>query len=443
VSSPGIYVRGATVALTRRTTMRKAFLAPWHELVEHIRLWFLAVAQVETGVEIHASHDVVSHHHTRVTPTDDNLPDFLRIVHGETSRALNTLLAREGYDAPGEIFDDRPTHQMRLLDAEAQASHHVYEHLNTVAAGLVARPELMPGLKLSHEQWKSSGPLVVPRPPIYVDPRRSPAELPLHITPDPELYAAFDGDLAALTHHLDRLVDHGLRRVRDARRGRRPLGAKAVRRIHPWSEPRTLRETRGQPVSTFKAGASDILGVELEVAAAGEVTRFRAEHREARIARREGDLDAAYPYGTYAARVYEGAPVEPVPRSDAVLAKPGRTLEEVKEQLAERDSVDPEERRAARRRLVDEVKAAWSEEAPAVVAHDDLELCRKVAVSGAGEDAAKADAPDAAPGGVEVRHRLDRRPEGRSSAARIVTLRDGRRGRPRRSDEPGGSDPPG
>jgi hypothetical protein len=98
------------VALTRRTTMRKAFLAPWHPLVENIRLWFLAAAQVKTGVAIHASHDVVTYHHTRVTTSDDNLPDFLRILHGETSKALNTLLGHEGYDAPGEIFDDRQTH---------------------------------------------------------------------------------------------------------------------------------------------------------------------------------------------------------------------------------------------------------------------------------------------------------------------------------------------
>lgn len=167
VSHPGIYVRGATLALTRRTTMRKAFLAPWHPLVQNIRLWFLAVAQLETGTAIHASHDVVTHHHTRVTTTDENLPEFLRIVHGETSKALNALLAHEGYDAPGEIFDDQQTHRTRLLDAEAQGSQHVYEHLNATAAGLVARPEHMPGLGLSHGRWKS-GLIVVPRPPLWM-----------------------------------------------------------------------------------------------------------------------------------------------------------------------------------------------------------------------------------------------------------------------------------
>jgi len=197
--------------------MRKAFLAPWHPLVEHIRLWFLAKAQVETGVAIHAVHDVITHHHTRVTPSEDNLPRFTRLVHGETSKALNALLAHERYDAPGEIFDDRQTHYMRLLDAEAMASQHVYEHLNTVAAGLVSRPEHMPGLKLSHDRWRS-GVVVVPRPPIYVDPRTNPSELPLYLTPDPELYWAFDGDLGALLQRLDRLVAHGLGRIQNLTR---------------------------------------------------------------------------------------------------------------------------------------------------------------------------------------------------------------------------------
>jgi len=79
------------------------------------------------------------------------------------------------------------------------------------------------------------------------------------------------------------------------------------------------------------------------------------------------------------------------------------------------------------------VKDAWDEEVEGVVEHDELELCRKVPIE-AGETIA---------GTVEVRHRLDRRPSERSSAARIVTLRDRRRGRPRRNGGAEGSDPPG
>ncbi|HJL14088.1 MAG TPA: hypothetical protein RMH99_00460 [Sandaracinaceae bacterium LLY-WYZ-13_1] len=55
-----------------------------------------------------------------------------------------------------------------------------------------------------------------------------------------------------------------------------------------------------------------------------------------RLARRDGDLERVYPYGTYEVRVHEGAPVEAAPPADAVVAKPGRTLAEVRAQLAER-----------------------------------------------------------------------------------------------------------
>ena len=36
VTSTRIVVRGATTAITRRTTLRKAFLAPWHAMLEQI-----------------------------------------------------------------------------------------------------------------------------------------------------------------------------------------------------------------------------------------------------------------------------------------------------------------------------------------------------------------------------------------------------------------------
>ena len=82
--------------------------------------------------------------------------------------------------------------------------------------------------------------------------------------------------------------------------------------------------------------------------------------------------------------------------------------------------------------MLDEVRDALSDEADALVEHEDIELCCLVPIE-----------PNAELGGVEVRHRFDPKPAERSSAARIVTLRDRRCGRPRRSGEKrSGSDPP-
>jgi hypothetical protein len=71
-----IIVAGATTAITRRTAFRKAFLAPWHELVREIWLYSLALAQAETEVAIHHGVLVINHEHLIVTGLRDNLPEF-------------------------------------------------------------------------------------------------------------------------------------------------------------------------------------------------------------------------------------------------------------------------------------------------------------------------------------------------------------------------------
>src|SRR5690606_17869634 len=126
---------------------------------------------------------------------------------------------------------------MRLLDAAAQPSHLTYEHLNPVAAGLVARPEHMPGTTLDSGHWKAGG-IWVERPDFYFSSDR-PDALWLELTPPPLLMRVFDGDLEALIHHMRCLSEDGIRALRDAR-ARAPMGAQKVRRLihglsrRPW-----------------------------------------------------------------------------------------------------------------------------------------------------------------------------------------------------------------
>ena len=77
------------------TTLRKAFLAPWHPLVSQCWLYALAWAQRQTGVAVHHSTLVVNHHHTDVTPSSDNLPEFTWWLHRDMSCALHELLCEE------------------------------------------------------------------------------------------------------------------------------------------------------------------------------------------------------------------------------------------------------------------------------------------------------------------------------------------------------------
>ncbi|MDD9968823.1 MAG: hypothetical protein OXR73_21460 [Myxococcales bacterium] len=151
-----------------------AFLAPWDERVTQVYNHALADAQRRTDVAIHHAIPVATHHHLSVTPERSNLPRFLQLLNHDVSCALNTLLANERYDQPGEVFDDRSTHTMRLVDAPAQASTLQYEYLNCAAAGLVARPEHMPGYAFNCDLWKK-GYLDVRRPssPSTAEPRHS------------------------------------------------------------------------------------------------------------------------------------------------------------------------------------------------------------------------------------------------------------------------------
>ena len=129
VTAPAIVVRGATVALCRRTNFRKAFLAPWHEEVAGIWLYSLAIAQRNTNVAIHQTTLVLNHHHTEVTSTEANLPDFKRLLHGESSSMCATKIRpRKSRPrcsmsvAPSAALRRLPTPR-RALAAPARAEH--------------------------------------------------------------------------------------------------------------------------------------------------------------------------------------------------------------------------------------------------------------------------------------------------------------------------------
>src|SRR5262245_3878040 len=127
-------------------------------------------------------------------------------------------------------------------------------------------------------------------------------------------------------------------------------------------------------------------------------------------------------------KVQHGARVAD-PRGDEVLLAPGLTLEQVKAELAEARVAPRPDRRA----LLDDVRAAFAEEASAITTGDELVIDviggatspRRDHVEGGGERA-----------GTRVLDRSDD-PHGAlaaslANAARIVVLRDHRRGRPTR-----------
>jgi len=311
--------------------MRKAFLGVWHPMVDECWLYSLAEAQRRTGVAIHGATRVLNHHHVDGTPSEANFPEFIALAHHDISCSLNTLLAHEGYDQPHELFDDRQTHLLRLMDGDAQAVHLIYERINCVAAGLVDRPDRVPGRTLGFEDWKI-GHIDVPRPDVYFGKDR-PEVSRLYLTPPPLLYRAYDGDLERMVYQLEQMERAAIEDILKARK-RPALGAERLKQLHPWSEPKTLRERGGERVPTFKIGVGGAVGREVRRAAATEVHEFRKEHEEARRARKGGDYGREFPYGTYNMRVHHDAPIGAV-APGAFVAQPGPTLEEVKQELQE------------------------------------------------------------------------------------------------------------
>ncbi|MCA9613087.1 MAG: hypothetical protein KC586_10085, partial [Myxococcales bacterium] len=173
---PRLITENACVALTRRTSFRKAFLMPWAgassascgsarwDEVGQTFAYAAALAQHRTKLAWHQLVLVGTHHHSQATPRDRELAEATRVLHRTMSCALNGLLRERGFEAPGSIWDKRQTHWTTLVDAPAVSSRLVYDDLNNVAAGWVAHPLEVPfGHHLGFELWKAGG-LAVPRP---------------------------------------------------------------------------------------------------------------------------------------------------------------------------------------------------------------------------------------------------------------------------------------
>ena len=324
---PRIVARGATYAATRRCVVRKNFLGWWDPEVDRIWLWCLAVACERCAVELHHAVRVGSHYHITFTVTRNNLGEFLWWVNQPMSRALNALLVKRGFDAPGQLFDGRQTHVMRLLDADAQMISVLYERLNPVQAGLAETCDGVPGVTLGPRRWKSRGGLRVRKPELYFD--GDVEERRLVLGPPPLVYLAFGGDMDAIVHHFGVLEREGERQIREARAARPARTQAEVRAIHPWDEPKTLKEAGGGRVPCFKTG----LGSLARIAAAKEVRKWRGAYGEAEREWRGGDREAEFPHGTHLlATRYEAKVAEA--DSGAWVSAPGPTLADARARVA-------------------------------------------------------------------------------------------------------------
>ncbi|MCB9635179.1 MAG: hypothetical protein H6721_23890 [Sandaracinus sp.] len=346
---PRLVTEHACVALTRRTSFRKAFLAPWAggaawDAVGQVFAYAAGLAQRATGVEVHQIVLAVTHHHTSMTPRSHELAEATRVLHRTTSRALKRLLLAHRYEAPEAVWDSRSTHWTTLVDAGAVASRLVYDDVNAVAAGWVAHPlDVAFGQHLGFEHWKAGG-LAVPRPEGVGFGAKAPKEIELRLTPPIALWRRFEGDLEAMVAFLEEL--------RAARLGSRSVrGAAAMAAVHPWDEPSSEREETGL-VPSFAVTPGQAA---LHVTCAGEVRAHRKAHRQRIDAWKRGDRTSPFPAGSLRGHVFLGMALEPPPEG-AVLTAPHISRAEAEAELVAKQAVRArfEEARRARALLREE-----------------------------------------------------------------------------------------
>ncbi|MCB9602188.1 MAG: hypothetical protein H6720_17855 [Sandaracinus sp.] len=348
---PRLVTEHACVAITRRTSFRKAFLSPWAggetwDAVGQVFAYAAGLAQRATGVEVHQIVLAVTHHHTSMTPRGRELAEATRVLHRTTSRALKRLLLAHGYEAPEAVWDSRSTHWTTLVDAGAVASRLVYDDVNAVAAGWVAHPlDVAFGQHLGFEHWKAGG-LVVPRPEGVGFGAKAPKEIELRLTPPIALWRQFEGDLDAMVAFLEEL--------RSARLVPRSVrGAAAMAGLHPWDEPSSSSEEQGL-VPSFAVTPGEA-GRALRIQCAGEVRGHRKAHRLRIEAWKGGDRTSPFPAGSLWGHVFLGMELE-APVAGAVLTAPHISREEAEAELVEKQLMRArfEEERRARTLLREE-----------------------------------------------------------------------------------------
>ena len=166
-----------------------------------------------------------------------------------------------------------------------------------------------------------------------------------------------------------------------------------------------------------------------------EVRGWRGEYAEARDLFLAG-RPALFPHGTYAMCTTWGAEAAE-PHPDAIVARPGPLLDEVKAEL-ENACRDAE---SGHVQVLEEVRAAWRDEAAEVVAVDELDFeDPSSSSSGPAESrsgTARVEPQEETPRPVaEVRHRFDRDRDAPATHPRRLVIERDRRNNKGRSDPP-------
>jgi REP element-mobilizing transposase RayT len=293
MTAPRQVLAGATYLLTRRCVQRQFLLRP-SKLTNAICGYLLAVAARRYGILVHAFCVMSNHLHLVVSDPEARLPEFGRYFDSLVGRAMNASLGREeAFWGPG------PFSAVRLVSPSDIVDKAAYTLANPVAAGLVRRGRMWPGL-WSRPEWIGGAELEFRRPASFfrkhgVMPER--ASLALVAPPGFASAAEFR---EALSSALAASEDAAA--AERAGRGEGFLGAARV-----LAQPVEARPKSAEPMGGLKPRvAARDKWRRIEVLA--RLAEFVSDYRLAWNAWRKGVAGVVFPAGTYLVRVTHGVP---------------------------------------------------------------------------------------------------------------------------------------
>lgn len=298
---PRLVRPGMLVMVTRRTVQRTHLMRP-DPAMNNLFLYLLAVTSAKYGVRILAAGLLSTHEHIIAEVVDEGqLGAFLRDLHRLVALCTKGLRKWEG-----AVWDHEQTSVVHLRTPEAVIDKLAYVMANPVAAGLVPRARLWPGVGALPRDLGERV-FVATRPAVYVDQQsdRWPAQASLPLVVPKQLGLTVEELRTAVAARLQELEDRARQELR--RRGRKFLGALKVMRLSPYGRADSFEPARKRN-PTFAVGPGNGEAYRRAVA---ELRAFRAAYRDAWLRFRSGDRSVVFPAGTLMMRVVFGVRVAP------------------------------------------------------------------------------------------------------------------------------------
>lgn len=289
MTAPRQILRDATYLVTHRCLDRQFLLRPGPATNETF-LYVLAEAVRRHGIRLHAFCVLSNHYHLVLTDPLARLPAFEQYLDGLVARALNSALDRDD-----DFWSGRGYSAVTLATPADVADKSAYTLANPVAAGLVERGHLWPGLWSAPEQL-GTGRIEVRRPRHFFDPKGSMPEravLELTVPPGFDSAEAFREAVEAGLAERESLARSTLRRF---------LGVARV--LAQRATERPVREEAKGGLRPRVASRDRWKRIE----ALGRLKSFLVAYRDAWLARKEQCPGFVFPAGTYQLRVEHGVP---------------------------------------------------------------------------------------------------------------------------------------